>query len=267
MPDMIDRLCWFGNENATGSIQGALPSDKTPHGNWRLGFVPNSYQEYRAPSGGAARLDVAHTIVCSVSVVLSCDSVYGALARNPTVRRIFWTDSCLRCQIPRRNAVKASRSTSITRTVTCSASSGTRLASYQLYHNLADRRLTWNSPGWPSHLAKSPSSRAAFASASCCMMARRKVTSAKITVPCRGCRISARSAPTVSPIRATSRHRSSNTKIAKSQRRSCGHSWASSGARHSAAENGRLDGDYVRNPTYIAAGAARPGPLATVGRS
>src|ERR1019366_829738 len=49
-----------------------FPSDKTPYGNSRLGFVPNSYQKYRGPSGGAARLDVPHTIMCSVSVVLSC---------------------------------------------------------------------------------------------------------------------------------------------------------------------------------------------------
>jgi hypothetical protein len=80
MPDIIDRLFWFCNQNAMESIKGHFPSDKAPHGNSRLGFMPNSYQGYRAPSGGAARLNEPHTIVCSVSVVLSCDSVYGALA-------------------------------------------------------------------------------------------------------------------------------------------------------------------------------------------
>ena len=52
------------------------------------------------------------------------------------------------------------------------------------------------------------SSRAACASASSCRTARRAATSARTTARCCGCRSSARSAPTGSPIRATSWRRS-----------------------------------------------------------
>jgi homogentisate 1,2-dioxygenase len=58
MPEMLDYLSGFGNENATEAIRGAFPSAKIPDKSPRLGFIPEqlSGTSFTVPGREARRV-------------------------------------------------------------------------------------------------------------------------------------------------------------------------------------------------------------------
>src|ERR1019366_829737 len=80
MPDMIYRLCWFGNENATGSIQGALPVGQNSLRQLAFGLCAEQLSEIPWTIGrrGASGCAAYDHVQCIRRIELR--SVYGVLA-------------------------------------------------------------------------------------------------------------------------------------------------------------------------------------------